>query len=965
MQSLFESVRDACNSAIWSRGVSLARSGSVIGERSSPDEIVLSVSTRGGLVTPQVHLFPADDDWECSCDSPDDPCDHVAAAVIALRQARADGRTLPGDAEAPGHVGYRFRRQKDGLHFERRIVTSRGEEVLEGSLAAIAAGQIDGPSFVARPADLRVEEKLGMRSHGVFPREAISRLLAAFSECGDVQVEGTPVAVSTEPILPCAVVEDRGEGFAIELRPNPEIDEVFANGIALCRGELRPIGEARLSHREREQLRGGRYFAPDDVALLLSEVLPSLQGRIPVEVKTSRLPSSTRTPPRILVEVERAGDALSVRPSLVYGDPPIARVEEGRLVDIKGSVPLRDLRAEQQLILELRRKLGLIPSPAILLGAQDAIELAERLRNWEGEVRGNGHKDFFLSAELVPRLDLSGDDFELEFRSGRSGRADNSAVMTAWQTGQSLVPLLDGEGFAPIPEDWLQRFGSRLADLLAAKELRAELPTHALPDLARLCRALELPSPPGFERLRLLVDDFDGIPEAALPAGLDAELRPYQLRGVSWLVFLREAGLGGLLADDMGLGKTIQALCAIRGNTLVVAPTSVLHSWAEQANRFRPDLCVSIYHGPRRQLDSEADLTLTTYAVLRIDVEELSRVRWGTAVLDEAQMIKNPDSQVARAAYRLDADFRMTLTGTPVENRLEELWSQFAFLNPGLLGGRKDFQDRYARPIADGEPGAAAHLRERITPFVLRRLKAEVAPELPLRTEVVLQCELTEDERTVYDAVRASTHKSVTDRLRAGGGVIEALEALLRLRQASCHTALVPGQNALSSSKLALLMDTLDEVIAEGHKALVFSQWTKLLDLIEPQLRETDLGFTRLDGSTTDRGAVVAEFQDPNGPPVMLISLRAGGTGLNLTAADHVFLVDPWWNPAVEDQAADRAHRIGQERPVLIHRLVARDTVEERILALQTKKRAIANAALGMADRATSISKEELLALLD
>jgi superfamily II DNA or RNA helicase len=964
MQSLFEAVRDACDKAIWSRGVLLARDNSVVGESSSREEIVLHVSTRGGLVAPQVHLFPADQQWECNCDSSDDPCDHVAAAVIALRQAQAAGRSLPGNAESSGRVGYRFRREKGGLHFERCIVTPRGEQTLQGSLAAIASGRVDGPSFAAQPADLRVEEKLGTRSSGVFPREAMPRLLAALTECSDVRVEGEAVAISSDPVLPCAIVEDRGEGFAVELRPSSEVDEVFANGVALCRGELRPLGEARLSLREREQLVGGRYFAPEQVALLLSEVLPSLRTRIPVEVRTSRLPSSERTPPRLLVEVERTGDTLSVRPSLVYGDPPMARVEDGRLIDVEGSVPVRDLRAEENLIAKLRRELQLTPSAAISFAAEEAIELADRLRNWDGVIRGGAHEGFFRTAELVPELDVSGNDFTLGFRTARGGRVDSGAVMAAWQAGQSLVPLLDS-GFAPLPRDWLQRFGARVADLLAAKGSREELPTHTLPDLARLCRDLDLPSPPGFERLKLLVDDFDRIPDAVPPADLDAELRPYQLRGVSWLVFLREAGLGGLLADDMGLGKTIQALCAMRGRTLVVAPTSVLHSWTEQANRFRPDLRISVYHGSRRELDTEADLTLTTYAVLRIDAELLSSVRWETAVLDEAQMIKNPDSQVARAAYRLDADVRMTLTGTPVENRLDELWSQFAFLNPGLLGGRKDFQTRYARPIADGEPGAAAHLRERIAPFILRRLKADVAPELPPRTEVVLHCELSEDERAVYDAVRAATQASVTEKLRAGGSTIEALEALLRLRQASCHTALVPGQSASSSSKLALLVETLDEVVAEGHKALVFSQWTGLLDLIEPELREANLSFTRLDGSTVNRGAVVSYFQDTDGPPVMLISLRAGGTGLNLTEADHVFLVDPWWNPAVEDQAADRAHRIGQERPVLIHRLVARNTVEERILALQAQKRAVAGAALSGADRASSISREELLALLD
>jgi SNF2 family DNA or RNA helicase len=396
-----------------------------------------------------------------------------------------------------------------------------------------------------------------------------------------------------------------------------------------------------------------------------------------------------------------------------------------------------------------------------------------------------------------------------------------------------------------------------------------------------------------------------------------------------------------------------------------VAPTSVLENWASEAGRFRPALRTSIYHGPRRELDPDADLTLTTYAILRLDADLLAERHWDTLIVDEAQALKNPDSQVARAAYRLAADFRLALTGTPVENRLEELWSQLHLTNRGLLGGRADFDSRYARPISRGDVDAVTRLRERIRPFVLRRLKRDVAPELPPRTEVVLRCGLSREERQVYDTLRLAVRRDVVDRLRSGGSVMLALEALLRLRQAACHSALVPGQSAERSSKLELLLETLESVIADGHKALVFSQWTSLLDLVEPELRAAGFAFTRLDGSTRDRAGVVAHFQDEAGPPVMLLSLRAGGVGLNLTAADHVFLLDPWWNPAVEDQAADRTHRIGQDKPVLIHRLVARDTVEEGILRLQERKRALADAALGGADQGGGLSRDELLALLD
>jgi SNF2 family DNA or RNA helicase len=482
--------------------------------------------------------------------------------------------------------------------------------------------------------------------------------------------------------------------------------------------------------------------------------------------------------------------------------------------------------------------------------------------------------------------------------------------------------------------------------------------------LARLCDALEQPRPPEFVSLQALLEDFHELPEAPISPGVQAILRPYQRLGVNWLAFLRQAGLGALLADDMGLGKTLQTLCVLQGHTLVVAPTSVLHHWADELRRFRPDLRVSMYHGPQRALTAIADVTLTTYAILRLDADTLAQTTWDTVVLDEAQAIKNPDSQVARAAYGLRANFRLALTGTPVENRLDELWSQLHFLNRGLLGGRQAFQERYERPIAAGQPGVAAHLREKLKPFVLRRRKREVAPELPPRTDVVLHCELSDSERVVYDTVRAATLANVVALLDAGGSVLAALEALLRLRQACCHPGLLPGDTSSTSTKVTLLLEYLEEAVADGHKALVFSQWTALLDRIEPHLRAAGMAFTRLDGTTRDRASVVRTFQDEAGPPIMLVSLRAGGTGLNLTAADHIFLLDPWWNPAVEDQAADRAHRLGQTRPVLVYRLVAQDTVEERILALQERKRMLADAALEGADRAAAITREELLALL-
>jgi superfamily II DNA or RNA helicase len=981
MEELFNAIRGSCPAETWSRGVELARADAVVGEHENEDEVVLHVATRGGLVSPSVTLYPDDEEWECSCSSHEAVCEHVAAAAIALRQARKAGHPLPSPKRATGTLRYCFRRQAGELTFEREIVSGDQVHRLATTLDAIASGRVGGPRFVANQADVAVERALGSQRHGVVDRATMLRLFPALERCSDIRLDGEPVSVSAQPVLLQAKLVDAPGGFRLFLERDPSISERFDNDSLLCGDVLRPQGQSRLTGRELEDLPRGRFYPNDQVAELVTEVLPSLEARIPLEIRSHKLPETERLPPRIAIEVERRGNSLSVLPTLVYGDPARARVDAGRLVHLGGTVPIRDEAAERERVRQLYRKLELRPGHRVELEGEEAVALADRLAQWRGEIKGESHRHFYRAPALQPQLRIEGERLDLQFESpapspepspdqagGRdrpaSGRASTNAVIRAWRNGEFLVPL-DAGGFAPLPRDWLARFGDRVADLLAARQQDGTLPTCALPDLARLCEELDYPRPPALDFLQPLLADFEGIPRATLPDDVTAELRDYQRRGVDWLQFLGQARLGALLADDMGLGKTLQALCAVKGRTLVVAPTSVMHSWADEMRRFRPKLSFELYHGPRRNLDPAVDVTLTSYAILRLDADRLAAEHWDCAVLDEAQNIKNPESQVAQAAFRLRADSRIALTGTPVENRLEELWSQLHFLNRGLLGGRSDFLTRYARPIADGDTEAVERLRQRIRPFVLRRLKSEVARELPPRTEVVLHLDLDDNERRVYDAVRAATVGHVVEQLRAGGNVLAALEALLRLRQAACHPGLVPGQEGESSSKIELLLERLEQAVADGHKALVFSQWTTLLDRIEPHVRAAEIEFERLDGTTRDRGAVVNRFQRSEGAPVMLVSLKAGGTGLNLTAADHVFLMDPWWNPAVEDQAADRTHRIGQTRPVVVHRLVARETVEERILELHARKRLLFDAALGDTRGAAGLTREDLLLLLD
>ncbi len=969
-QPLFAAVRADCPTATWSRGVELVRADAVVGEKAEDDEAVFRVRTRGGLVSPKVTLFPDDPDWDCECGNLEHACEHVAAAVIAWKRSREAGEALPTPQFETGRVGYRLSREGGSVALCRVIVTGDREEPFRGRLETLATGW-SGTPFVATPEDLAAEAALGPHRSGRLEPARLKRIFLKLARCEDVKLDASSVKVSGEKVLPRGRVEDRGEGFALTLCRDPRVTETFDNDIVLCGTTLHVAGDPGLSGREFHELRAGRYFDPDDLSELMTEILPALKRRIPVDVETDRLPETTSEQPRMQLEMSREGRILSVLATIVYGEPPLARVDGGKLVPLQGVVPLRDLKGER---LETRKleRLGLRPGIRARFDGIEAVAFRRRLAGAESDVRGEGLEYFDLAPPLVPSVSVTGEGgFGVNFESrgaessgvGTVGRADPADVVSAWRAGESLVPLLEG-GWAPLPVDWLEKFGHRIADLLAARDESGSVPRACLPGVAQLCEDLDEPVPPQLARLRSVMEGFSGIEASRLPEDLATSLRDYQRVGVDWLVFLRDVGMGAMLADDMGLGKTLQALCVIRGRTLVVAPTSVLQNWAAEIRRHRPGLPHAIYHGPRRRLDPDAEVTLTTYAILRLDSGKLAAESWDVVILDEAQNIKNADSQVAAAAYGLDAEFRLTLTGTPVENRLEELWSQFHFTNRGLLGGLSDFRANYSGPIASGDGDAAGRLRSKIRPFVLRRLKSEVAQELPPRTDMVLRCELSEAEREVYEAIRAATLTEVMKKLDAGGGVLAALEALLRLRQASCHRGLVPGQEAEGSSKIELLLESLENVVAEGHKALVFSQWTSLLDRVEPHLSSASIDFVRLDGSTRDRAAVVERFQDDSGPPLMLISLKAGGTGLNLTAADHVFLLDPWWNPAVEDQAADRAHRIGQDRPVMVYRMVAAETVEERILELQESKRALADVALGGADQAGGLTRDDLADLL-
>jgi superfamily II DNA or RNA helicase len=972
----YRAIQKASLPGVWSKGVALARDGAVLLD-SSGEEIRLRVRVAGRPVSPKVTLWPLSDpeeeDWHCDCGDRNALCIHIAAAVVALKNNQAV-RESGASSAFSSRIEYRFVKQDRALALERWIVRGENREKLSGSLVSYAggvnSGRIAAPQVPATREDFTIDQMIGVSNELSSGAGGLTGLFKYLKECSSVFYNDQPIQVSTAALRPRAIVVEEAAGFRLKAFRDPEITEAFSNGVVLHQGILKPWEKVDLTLEQKKILEGeGSFFKASDVVILVSEILPSLENRIVVDVLTKKLPRTEIIEPRIELRLEREGpELLGVTAFLVYGDPVVAEVAGSRLVSRSAQVsPIRDWVLERSLLRSLQAELNMGLGERIKKEGLAALQFAKKVQDFTRKqplVRtiGEGARTFEVGARITPKIVVTphAHGIQLDF-----GGADPARVFQAWQAGENYVPLLQG-GWAPLPVDWLQKFGARVLSMIQAKEQAGSLPPNRLPELASLLAESGDTIPISLQQLNERLAHFEKIPNAPLPKDLRADLRLYQLQGINWLSFLRDTGMGALLADDMGLGKTLQALSVIRGRTLVVAPTSVLRAWEEQAARFRPGLSVSVYYGSNRKLDLKADLIITSYGVLRLDQELLALAKWDTVILDEAQTIKNPESQAARAAHRLDGKFKIALSGTPVENHLRDLWSQFEFLNPGLLGTRQEFQEEFASPLERGVVGAASQLRRLIKPFLLRRLKREVATELPPRTETVLYCELSDNERSLYDSIFASTQSEVLKALGSEANTIQVLEALLRLRQAACHPSLVPAQQAETSAKLELFVETLKVSIENGHRALVFSQWTSFLDLVQTRLEQEAIHFSRLDGSTSapNRARLVEEFQASGGPDCMLISLKAGGVGLTLTAADHVFILDPWWNPAVEDQAADRAHRIGQENPVLIHRLVARDTVEDRILELQKRKLSIAGAALEGSSQAVSLTRDDFLALL-
>jgi SNF2 family DNA or RNA helicase len=778
------------------------------------------------------------------------------------------------------------------------------------------------------------------------------------------------------------VIEDIGTRYRLEgvLKRDQEtkaISEpicILSSGLLLFGEQIGRLAEPRHA-RWLKNLRIGEFMIPrDQVDVFVKRILtdtnaPSVTWPEGLEWKRSVIqpiphgvflplgndPSTGRM--TLTVSFDYAGRMISL------ADPSESVVDVENL-----QVHVRNREFEEA---TLNQALEVLRDPSGAIQMNDLQRSATELSQCGWTIMIEGQR-VIVAEDFALNITSSTDWFDVSLAVSFAGNPlRKEEILAALESKSSSIRLKDGSiGF--LPEEWLARYATlrSLGDSTEPGSLRFEKSQGLLLNAA-LGDDDDVHGDKGFETFRKKILKYDLTKTVKSPVGFKGKLRNYQKEGLTWMTFLKDFESGGVLADDMGLGKTIQVLAFLLSRkkdtklpSLVVAPKSLIFNWIDEAKKFAPTLKVVRYVGGARskltQEMGDADLLVTTYGTLRADIEKLRAQEFDVAIIDEAQFIKNPKSLAAIACKQLRAKHRLALTGTPIENSIQDLLSILEFTNPGLL--------KFS--AGDGAPEAVENTLARLLrPFMLRRTKEAVLTELPDKSEQVLFCEMSADEAEYYSVIRERYRESIEQSVAKNGlgkSKLHVLEALLRLRQAACHAGLIDeAKRSVPSAKLDMLLARLKEVTAEGHKALVFSQFTSLLSIVKTALDADGITYEYLDGQTTDRKSPVDRFQSEGGSSVFLISLKAGGTGLNLTAADYVFILDPWWNPAVEAQAIGRAHRMGQTQKVIAYRLVARGTVEEKILELQKKKKDLAESIVSEdTDFMKKLSKDDLANLL-
>ncbi len=948
-REFLDSIREELTSVEWARGVGFAREGAVsfMGYKEGAPYFQLRISSMA--VTPEVSLWPDEEDYYCNCGS-GPVCAHIAAAAIywgqnAKKLKNQSNQSIKSLTRAT--LRYNLVEQGSCLLLERVFVLTHEILKVKGSLVQWLDKSPQKSSFSVCPDDLTLDTLLIRKKDSALNRADWRQIFSHAPALSFFSGE-SKVLVSCEERGLIAKCWRQGPQYNLSIVEDPEVEKYFQGGV--CRLQsgaycLRSFPD--LDDFEKTLVGTIYQFGHREAAEIFSERFKSLAKKMPLQDTTKTLENLITILPHLKIksEFDPQRQVLVLQPTIVYGDPPIAEVYRGELILLGNQIPARNLGEEKTLCEEFEG-MGLSCGENIL-DVERALSWLEKYGGKES-FAGPFPPDLILrTKDLVPDFSFDGGtSLSVNFSGQDSSggfKLSASSVLRAWANGSSFIRLNDF-GYAALPKAWLSVYGERLQRILSLSDEGRDLKsaTAIIPELICLSDDFGVALPSPLATLRTIIQENPVLPPFAPRAQFTAVLRSYQNVGAARLKFHMDHNLGLLLADDMGLGKTVQTAAVIPPGSLIIVPRSLLENWQRELNTLRPDLTVYIYHGDKRKLSHEDDVVLTTYGIVKRDNEVFIKRTWPLIVADEAREFKNPESQAAKIMFQLQGSAKFALTGTPIENNLSELWSIMNFVAPGLLGTRDVFHELYSKGDMHKQISSAQEVRRLIKPFILRRKKKDVLTELPEKIEKNIYFDLDPESQLTYNALLASRLPQVKEMLKKGGGYFEALQLILRLRQLCCHPGLVdPEHLAKKSEKISLLVNWLENSIAGGHKALVFSQWTGFLDLIEPSLREAGITFLRLDGATQNRGDVVDRFQNKGEADVFLLSLKAGGIGLNLTAADHVYILDPWWNPAIEDQAADRAHRFGQDRSVMVMRLIASGTIEEKILSLQATKRAL------------------------
>ena len=867
----------------------------------------------------------------------------------------------------------------------------------------IALKSFGQESFLS-PLDRKVAAMVSSYSYGWYGQVSYElcgeRVIAALAGCQSVYSEHTEqrIDIVEEPLM--LQVQPKGDGYSV--RSNVNLEQVGSSGYNITEQGDKQVTVTKVTRDQKktlELLRDVGFF-PKESKTQLTALLQSLSSEFTVMsplLKNATDLKRVEASPKIAVQISPDENqlfciSLAVKP---FGDkPPYQKPGKGMeivsaTIDGEKVQTERDLKAESQNLKAVEEMLGdanenLMYDDRWYIDTAECLSLLEQIRQhpevafaeWPQGVRLRVVRPMITADMLRLKISSAGQWFEVEgdINIGDKEKIKVAEMLERLRSAEGNFIRIEGDEFVALSEQLRKQLQALDKMLLGRSSKQLKIATMnglQLSDLEEL--GAKVKADEAFRDLMKRIKE-SGKMQFPLPKNIHAELRPYQQEGFEWMSRLAHWGAGACLADDMGLGKTLQSITlmqsrAAQGPQLVLMPTSVLLNWQQELRRFAPALAVKVLNQQnvdRQKLVNEAeagDVVLSTYGLLVTEEELLSSRVWTTIILDEAHTIKNRDTQTSKGAMNLKGDFRLMLTGTPLQNHLSEIWNLFQFANPGLLGSYQQFTDRFILPIErDHDQEQQRLLRRILSPFLLRRTKEDVLNELPQKTEITLQVELSTEEQALYDNLRQQAIANLEDGSKSA---LQTLAEITRLRQAACHPRLINDKLQIPSSKTQAFLELVANLRQSGHRALVFSQFTSHLALIREELDKAHIPYLYLDGSTSaqERNKLVRQFQTGD-DPLFLISLKAGGLGLNLTAADFVIHLDPWWNPAIEDQASDRAHRIGQERPVTIYRLIASGTIEEKIIRLHQNKRSMADALLQDADMFSQISAEDVIRLL-